>query len=455
MIVKKFCIVSLLVLSSMGAAWAEGEGGLRARPNLKAGQIALIDRGSGDTLRYAEVGDTITVDVVLKGRAGDPLTGLAFFLDFDPVFLSPIDADTLLLGLQPVRSEGLITGANVIANEFNRQDPNRYKGILYAEGLLSGASSADSGRVGSVAFRMLKAIPHGGDVVVSVERDTAIFRSSYQTRTAAGLTFPLIPWNALHLTVPPPVLSLPASLTTRQDTTLILDLEPLARDPTFPASALVWTIRASDPGFTVTVADSARTARLVPPAKFTGLTTLSLTATNPLGASATGSVTLRVVPPNRPPVISAQFPDTIRLTRGRSDRVNLNLLVSDPEVTILFLRWSFSGAKAVQPFVDPSRFLEITAPATWRGLETVTLTVTDPEGESASVAFVADGSAQPIPGDFNSDGRVDLEDFFSFAVVFGKGPGQAGFDPIFDLNGSKQVDMADFFMFAENFGRTE
>ncbi|MSS70131.1 MAG: hypothetical protein EXS64_01430 [Candidatus Latescibacteria bacterium] len=228
------------------------------RLEVAAGQIALIDRSRGDTLRYARAGDTVVVDVLVNSGKGRPLTGVEFYLRFDPAFLSPVDADTSAPGLQPVRSEGLIRRAEGITNTFNVGDPTRYRGIHYAEGLLTGSTTADSGRAASVAFRMLQAIPPGGDVTVSVERDTLIFRSSYQVQTAAGLTFPLRPRNALHITALPPVLNLPASLTVRADSALTLDLTPLATDPEFGGS-LRWAVTARDSGVAVTVDDSMRT----------------------------------------------------------------------------------------------------------------------------------------------------------------------------------------------------
>ncbi len=421
------------------------------RLEVAAGQIALIDRSRGDTLRYARAGDTVVVDVLVNSGKGRPLTGVEFYLRFDPAFLSPVDADTSAPGLQSVRSEGLIRRAEGITNTFNVGDPTRYRGIHYAEGLLTGSTTADSGRAASVAFRMLQAIPPGGDVTVSVERDTLIFRSSYQVQTAAGLTFPLRPRNALHLTALPPVLNLPASLTVRADSALTLDLTPLATDPEFGGS-LRWAVTARDSGVAVTVDDSMRTARIAPRRGFSGATVLTFIATNPAGFSTKGEVALHVQPPNRPPVISSQFPTEVRLVNGRSEPLPLLLLVSDPEVVAFLLRWSFTGQQVVTPAVDINAVLTFTAPASWAGQERVTLTARDPEGASASVAFtvIADRRA----GDFDGNGAVNFDDFFAFAGAFGTAQGQAGFDARFDMDGNGRVEFNDFFVFAEVFGHT-
>ena len=52
-----------------------------------------------------------------------------------------------------------------------------------------------------------------------------------------------------------------------------------------------------------------------------------------------------------------------------------------------------------------------------------------------------------LPGDFNSDGKVDFDDFFLFADAFG------GHDPFYDLDSSGGIDFDDFFLFADNFGK--
>ena len=395
------------------------------------------------------MGDTIVVNVIVNGVMGQALTGVEFYIRFDPEFLFPIDADTVVSGLQPVRSEGLITGSNEIANEFNTENPNKYNGIIYAEGLLSGITSSDSGLVASMSFRMIQPIPHGGEVIVSVEPDTATFRSSFQIQTAEGLTFPLTAWNALHLAVPPPLLDLPVFLAMRRDSTLVLDLIPLASDPDYSTNQLEWAVSAQDSGFVVTIDDPAKEVSVKPPDGYTGETILSITVTNPAGGSASGDATLRVNPANRPPVIIEEFPTEFLLVGGSSEPIDLSLFVSDSDVPVSFLRWTFSGGSVVAASVDENQILSITAPADWRDQETLTLIVTDPESAFDSVTFTVEGA---IPGDFTGDGKVDFDDFFEFAAAFNSEQDDPDFDPKFDMDNSGKVDLDDFFIFAESFG---
>jgi len=61
---------------------------------------------------------------------------------------------------------------------------------------------------------------------------------------------------------------------------------------------------------------------------------------------------------------------------------------------------------------------------------------------------------EELVGDFNGDGRVDFDDFFSFVSHFGTISGKEGFEEEYDLTGDGKVDFDDFFSFVSNFGRT-
>ena len=61
-------------------------------------------------------------------------------------------------------------------------------------------------------------------------------------------------------------------------------------------------------------------------------------------------------------------------------------------------------------------------------------------------------SASAIIGDLNGDDEVNFDDFLLFAAAFGKGVGDAGYNPKADLNGDDEVNFSDFLLFAANFG---
>ena len=72
-------------------------------------------------------------------------------------------------------------------------------------------------------------------------------------------------------------------------------------------------------------------------------------------------------------------------------------------------------------------------------------------GWSITGGVIIDG--KEVCTDFDNSGKVDFDDFFLFADVFGLTNENTGFDARFDLNGNKFIDLDDFFLFADDFGR--
>jgi hypothetical protein len=81
----------------------------------------------------------------------------------------------------------------------------------------------------------------------------------------------------------------------------------------------------------------------------------------------------------------------------------------------------------------------------WGGTPTVAITHTDVDGNY---------SYTPIPGDINSDGKVDLADLRLVARAYGTVPGNTYWDPRCDLNGDGIIDIFDLVLVAKNQGRT-
>ena len=73
--------------------------------------------------------------------------------------------------------------------------------------------------------------------------------------------------------------------------------------------------------------------------------------------------------------------------------------------------------------------------------------VPDLQSRTASMAVPDNGIAGEPRADFTNDGRVDFDDFFMFADVFGSA------DSTYDLSNNGRVDFDDFFVFADNFGK--
>jgi hypothetical protein len=76
--------------------------------------------------------------------------------------------------------------------------------------------------------------------------------------------------------------------------------------------------------------------------------------------------------------------------------------------------------------------------------------------------LVGEVAAVAIPGDFDGDGDVDLEDFAQFAACYGLPIGSADFTPpttacrdAFDFDTDGDVDLADVSIFQSAFTTTQ
>jgi hypothetical protein len=59
------------------------------------------------------------------------------------------------------------------------------------------------------------------------------------------------------------------------------------------------------------------------------------------------------------------------------------------------------------------------------------------------------------PGDFNGDGKVDIQDFGKFAQSFKKSLGDAGYNSAANLDGKGEVGLQDFGRFVQSFNKPE
>jgi hypothetical protein len=78
----------------------------------------------------------------------------------------------------------------------------------------------------------------------------------------------------------------------------------------------------------------------------------------------------------------------------------------------------------------------------------------DDDGETIPY-IVQDGSYWIPPthvGDFNYDGRVDMDDVYRCAKAFGETPGRPRWDPDVDINRDGRIDMADLYICCKAFG---
>ena len=133
--------------------------------------------------------------------------------------------------------------------------------------------------------------------------------------------------------------------------------------------------------------DNNHVAKIVIPNKFwNGAAKITFTATDPEGAKASSAATFTVKSINDLPVISANAPkgETIR-EGGKFQTIDLSTLATDADHSAKQLKWSFQGNRQLKVSLNKDNTVQLSVPnAQWHGKETITFTVTDPEGGKAS-----------------------------------------------------------------------
>lgn len=151
----------------------------------------------------------------------------------------------------------------------------------------------------------------------------------------------------------------------------------------------------------------------------TGTHTITLTVTDNNGATSTDTVSINV---NVKPTASAGTDITVTDTdNSGAESVTLNgSLSSDSDGTITSYVWT-NGATQIATGVSPSVSMPV-------GVATLTLTVTDNNGATASDTVLVTVNPGTPPGptcndlDFNNDGNIEPGDVDAYFSVLGEGP---------------------------------
>ncbi|WP_420461542.1 Ig-like domain-containing protein [Candidatus Palauibacter sp.] len=156
-----------------------------------------------------------------------------------------------------------------------------------------------------------------------------------------------------------------------------VDASPYFRDP--DGDRLSYDATSSNPDVATATASGQR---VTVEAVSRGASTITVTATDPAGLSASLSFEVAVMR-NRPPGITATLPD-LDLEEGEEEIIVLSRFFSDPDGDAL--TFSASSSNPAVAAADPSGSA-VTVRALVPGSTTVTVTATDPGGLEAALAF--------------------------------------------------------------------
>ena len=182
-----------------------------------------------------------------------------------------------------------------------------------------------------------------------------------------------------------------------------IKLEDFVKDADHKISELKWTFKVSpigqgsskkkgkkgkdeeeSEGETLKVqVDANNVANIVIPNKYWhGAANITFMATDPEGASASKTARFEVRSVNDAPVLASNAPtgETI-LEGGRFKTIDLSTLADDPDHPASSLKWEVSGNRNLKVDVRKDNTVIVSVPdPQWSGKETLTFSVTDPEG---------------------------------------------------------------------------
>ncbi len=241
--------------------------------------------------------------------------------------------------------------------------------------------------------RVVTATSRGAFIVFNVvgvgeAQMTVIAEDSYEETAFITFSVTVLPANE----APEAVGDIPAQSLRLGGPDLALDLTPYFTDPN--DDPLTFTAESTDESVvTATAAESAVTMSAVA----VGETTLTVTATDPHGESAAQEVAVTVRPANRPPEAVGSIDDQVLLEGGDPLSLDVAEYFTDPDGDALTFAATSSNPTSVQAVIiagSSSLVLRPLAPA--EGVD-VTVTATDPDGESAKQTFTTTVVAEMAP----------------------------------------------------------
>jgi len=156
------------------------------------------------------------------------------------------------------------------------------------------------------------------------------------------------------------------------------------------------------------------------PADWEGTEEITLIFEDTGGLTATGPLTVTIAPSMPPNVVNP--PRRLGLTAGDHHLLALDDVAVDPDDPGEDLLWTVQGQNRLNIQLSGGRLVRIEAPADFVGIETLTLTVTDPSGGNSSfdlTVFAASPDGSPLLAALPDislplagvDTSIDLDDF--------------------------------------------
>jgi len=225
-------------------------------------------------------------------------------------------------------------------------------------------------------------------VKISIARGTATFTAerdwngtetvTFTVSDRAGLTVSGTAQVTVSPVNDPPAISRINPVQFDEDQSTVVDLAPFGSD--VDGDALTWAASTINPNLTLGIAGSQLTLSATKDWNG-GPVDVAITATDPSGAQARGTVRVTVRPVNDPPVLSP-FPP-VQFDEDGTTTLALAGYVTDPDDAPGQIRWTAANGSYVRVRVS-NGIATFTATENWFGSERIVLTATDRGGLTAS-----------------------------------------------------------------------
>lgn len=196
-----------------------------------------------------------------------------------------------------------------------------------------------------------------------------------------------------------------------------INLAELASDDDHAFNLLKWTV-AGNKDLKVDISKEGVATIKTPNKLWNGSEKVTFTVTDPEGASAKSDAVFTVKSINDPPVMKDIANQTIK-EKGEFKSISLNDFVEDADHDKKNLKWTVSGNKDLKVVIDANKVATISTPNKfWNGSESITFTVTDPEGASdkRTVTFAVE-SVNDLPEFVKPIKDQTIQEKREFAII--------------------------------------
>jgi hypothetical protein len=283
--------------------------------------IARLGVVRGDSIAYPVVGDTISVDLILK-TVEDVVDSVEVFFGFDESIFQPIDTDA------PVTPTGHTTDGSIPVNQYFT-DAETGRGIVHFSALVQAETRTQEtlARISLVVVESLTS-----QTLLMVLNEEPSLNSNHLTASLEALA--LVPENRLVLGSAPPVIKPFPLLTATEDRSRSIALKGFVTDEDTDLNDLVWTFvdRDSLVVVSVSVLDSSvgPIARFFPPRNGYGAFRVTAIVTDPGGGRDSTVVVMEVDQVDDPPT-EPQIKGPVDEATGLVMPVNFEWEGSDPD----------------------------------------------------------------------------------------------------------------------------